>query len=157
MNGTPALLSSAPHRGFRFVTSSCPAPATGSNLVRAWMSFKAATTSSMEPKPFRVPCTNIAGVWRRGKCSVRNSLGRCGGWSGYPEIPATDYRDLSASPVYNGALPEGIDCQRCHGPGAAHVEGAQTPGTSIPQINALILNPTKLSKPSEGGLRTMPP
>lgn len=67
----------------------------------------------------------------------------------YPEIPATDHRDLSASPVYSGALREGIDCQRCHGPGAAHVKAAQTPGTSIAQINALILNPIKLSKGRE--------
>jgi Flp pilus assembly protein TadD len=64
----------------------------------------------------------------------------------YPEIPATDHRDLAASPVYSGALPEGIDCQRCHGPGAAHVKAAQTPGTSIQQISASILNPTRLSK-----------
>jgi tetratricopeptide (TPR) repeat protein len=63
----------------------------------------------------------------------------------YPEIPAIDHRDLSASPMYSGALPEGIDCQRCHGPGAAHVKAALTPGTSIQQISALILNPTRLS------------
>jgi tetratricopeptide (TPR) repeat protein len=63
----------------------------------------------------------------------------------YPEIPATAHRDLSANPVYNGQLPEGIDCQRCHGPGAAHVNAAQTPKTSIPQIRALILNPAHLS------------
>jgi len=64
----------------------------------------------------------------------------------YPEIPATDHRDLSGSPVYSGALPEGIDCQRCHGPGAAHVKAAQTSGDSIQQIRALILNPMRLSK-----------
>jgi hypothetical protein len=40
---------------FRFVTSSWPAPVTGSSSVRAGMSFNAATTSSMEPKPSRVP------------------------------------------------------------------------------------------------------
>jgi tetratricopeptide (TPR) repeat protein len=64
----------------------------------------------------------------------------------YPEIPATAHRDLSANPVYSGSLPEGIDCQRCHGPGAAHVNAAQSPGASIPQIRALILNPVRLSK-----------
>jgi tetratricopeptide (TPR) repeat protein len=63
----------------------------------------------------------------------------------YPAIPATAHRDLSASPVYSGALPEGIDCQRCHGPGAAHVKTAQTPGSSIQQIRAQILNPIRLS------------
>jgi tetratricopeptide (TPR) repeat protein len=64
----------------------------------------------------------------------------------YPVIPATAHRDLSANPVYSGALPEGIDCQRCHGPGAAHVKAAQTPGNSIQQISAQILNPARLSK-----------
>jgi tetratricopeptide (TPR) repeat protein len=64
----------------------------------------------------------------------------------YPEIPATAHRDLSANPVYSGALPEGIDCQRCHGPGAAHVKAVQTPGNSVEQIRAQILNPTRLSK-----------
>ena len=63
----------------------------------------------------------------------------------YPEIPATAHRDLSANPVYNGPLPEGIDCQRCHGPGAAHVKTAQSPGVSAPQIRALILNPARLN------------
>jgi tetratricopeptide (TPR) repeat protein len=64
----------------------------------------------------------------------------------YPEIPATEHRDLSANPVYSGPLPEGIDCQRCHGPGAAHVKAAQSAGASLSQIRALILNPVHLSK-----------
>jgi hypothetical protein len=68
---------------FRFVRSSCPAPVSGSNSVRARMSFNAADTSSREPKLSRVPCTNMAGVSRPEKYAVRNSLGRCGGWSGY--------------------------------------------------------------------------
>jgi tetratricopeptide (TPR) repeat protein len=63
----------------------------------------------------------------------------------YPEIPATAHRDLSANPVYNDPLPEGIDCQRCHGPGAAHVRAAQTAGASIQEIRAVILNPVRLS------------
>ena len=63
----------------------------------------------------------------------------------YPPIPPTAHRDLSASPVYGAMLPMGIDCQRCHGPGAAHIKAAQTPGTSANQIKALILNPARLS------------
>ncbi len=39
------------------------------------------------------------------------------------------------SPVYNADLPEGIDCQRCHGPGANH---AKTP------TRANIVNPARL-------------
>ena len=65
--------------------------------------------------------------------------------NGYPEIPPTEHRDLSENPVYGSTLPEGIDCQRCHGPGAAHVKAAQTPGTPLLQIRKLILNPTSLS------------
>jgi tetratricopeptide (TPR) repeat protein len=63
----------------------------------------------------------------------------------YPEIPPIAHRDLSANPVYNGPLPEGIDCQRCHGPGAAHVKAAQSPGVSVSQIRTLILNPARLT------------
>ena len=64
----------------------------------------------------------------------------------YPEIPTTEHRDLSANPVYGDPLPEGIDCQRCHNPGAAHVKAAQSAGTSLSQIRGLILNPVRLSK-----------
>lgn len=40
---------------FLLVMSSWPAPATGSSSVRAGMSFIAAESSSIEPKPSRVP------------------------------------------------------------------------------------------------------
>ena len=33
---------------------------------------------------------------------------------------------LTADPIYPGPLPEGIDCQRCHGPGRAHIESVKT-------------------------------
>lgn len=38
----------------------------------------------------------------------------------YPAIPA-GHEDAGSEPVFAGALPEGIDCQRCHGPGSGHV------------------------------------
>ncbi|QMV18672.1 tetratricopeptide repeat protein [Granulicella sp. 5B5] len=63
----------------------------------------------------------------------------------YPEVPATAHRDLSANPVYTGTLPTGIDCQRCHGPGAEHVKLARTKGESMQAIRASILNPSSLS------------
>jgi tetratricopeptide (TPR) repeat protein len=63
----------------------------------------------------------------------------------FPQIPPTAHRDLSANPVYSGAMPEGIDCQRCHGPGAAHVHAAQTSGASLQQVRTSILNPVNLS------------
>jgi hypothetical protein len=63
----------------------------------------------------------------------------------YPQIPPTAHRDLSASPDYSAALPHGIHCQRCHGPGAAHFKAAQTPGVSAQQARAQILNPMHLN------------
>jgi predicted CXXCH cytochrome family protein len=64
----------------------------------------------------------------------------------YPEIPDTAHRDLSANAVYTGTLPEGIDCQRCHGPGQAHVTAAQTKGADVQKIRAPIVNPIRLNK-----------
>ena len=43
-----------------------------------------------------------------------------------------------------GAIPEGIDCQRCHGPGRAHVQGA-TAGRPLAEIRAAIVNPARLT------------
>ena len=41
--------------------------------------------------------------------------------NGYPEMPLGG--DLPGRDArFPGAIPEGIDCQRCHGPGRAHVE-----------------------------------
>ena len=51
----------------------------------------------------------------------------------------------SPDPVFSGALPEGIDCQRCHGPGARHIHTAQTPGAKPAEISASIVNPARLS------------
>jgi len=61
----------------------------------------------------------------------------------YPEISPTLHRDLSANPIYD-ALPTGIDCQRCHGPGAAHVQAAEE-NASAEKIRSTILNPSRLS------------
>jgi tetratricopeptide (TPR) repeat protein len=55
--------------------------------------------------------------------------------NGYPNIPAGNQAPGS-EPVFLGNLPEGIDCQRCHGPGGEHV---RTSG------RASIVNPAKLS------------
>jgi tetratricopeptide (TPR) repeat protein len=55
--------------------------------------------------------------------------------NGYPAIPAGNEAPGS-DPVFVGELPQGIDCQRCHGPGAEHVRTAG---------RAAIVNPAKLS------------
>jgi predicted CXXCH cytochrome family protein len=48
-------------------------------------------------------------------------------------------------PVVDGARSEGIDCQRCHGPGSRHVELASGGKVSKPEIQAAIVNPARLS------------
>jgi predicted CXXCH cytochrome family protein len=61
----------------------------------------------------------------------------------YPEVP--DGSDRRGTPQsFPASLPEGIGCQRCHGPGAKHIRTA-TDGSSIDAIRAAIVNPAKLS------------
>jgi tetratricopeptide (TPR) repeat protein len=57
----------------------------------------------------------------------------------YPEIPPR--ADVWDGAVYMGPLPEGIDCQRCHGSGAAHVKAAQEGKPA-----GTIVNPARLSR-----------
>jgi Flp pilus assembly protein TadD len=64
----------------------------------------------------------------------------------YPRIPA-GHDEAGSEPLYAGDLPEGIDCQRCHGSGANHVRIAQTAGASVEAIRKAIVNPARL--PSE--------
>jgi tetratricopeptide (TPR) repeat protein len=54
--------------------------------------------------------------------------------NGYPVGKASDTNE----PVFGERLPEGIDCQRCHGPGRAHVESKGSAKT--------IVNPVKLDR-----------
>ncbi len=62
----------------------------------------------------------------------------------YPRIPAGHERPL-ADAVYETPLPEGIDCQRCHGSTARHLQVAGNPGATKAEIRASILNPATLS------------
>lgn len=63
--------------------------------------------------------------------------------NGYPEIePGSDDRDGASR--FPGRLPEGIDCQRCHGPGRNHVTAAQR-GESRDRLRDSIVNPARLS------------
>jgi predicted CXXCH cytochrome family protein len=63
--------------------------------------------------------------------------------NGYPATPtgAGDYNDAT---VFPSELPEGIDCQRCHGAGTSHVALARK-GASPSVIRAAIVNPARLS------------
>jgi Flp pilus assembly protein TadD len=62
----------------------------------------------------------------------------------YPRIPA-GHAEPGSEPVYSGALPEGIDCQRCHGPGGNHVRMAGTQGANVEDVRRAIVNPARLS------------
>jgi tetratricopeptide (TPR) repeat protein len=61
----------------------------------------------------------------------------------YPKIPAANHQRF-AEPVYATSMPEGIDCQRCHGPGRNHVLSAKTAGATREKIRNSIVNPTRL-------------
>jgi predicted CXXCH cytochrome family protein len=61
--------------------------------------------------------------------------------NGYPEGDAGPERS-----IFPEKLPHGIDCQRCHGPGRAHVEAARS-GRAAPElVRSTIVNPGQLSR-----------
>ncbi len=64
--------------------------------------------------------------------------------NGIPEIPPEGSRP-GAEPAFSGNIPEGIDCQRCHGPGGKHVETAERVGATIEDIRKAIVNPARLT------------
>jgi predicted CXXCH cytochrome family protein len=64
--------------------------------------------------------------------------------NGIPRIPEGNEAPGS-DPVFLGDLPEGIDCQRCHGPGGNHVRTAGSAGAKVADIRAAIVNPARLS------------
>ena len=58
--------------------------------------------------------------------------------------PAGAVREAAGEdPVFPPELPQGIDCQRCHGRGDDHVQAAQS-GAAGARIRAAILNPARL-------------
>jgi tetratricopeptide (TPR) repeat protein len=64
--------------------------------------------------------------------------------NGIPRIP--EGNDAPGSdPVFLGDLPEGIDCQRCHGPGGNHVRIAGSAGAKVADVRAAIVNPAHLN------------
>jgi predicted CXXCH cytochrome family protein len=63
----------------------------------------------------------------------------------YPKIPA-GHAEPGSEPLYEGALPEGIGCERCHGDGANHMRVAQTAGAKVEEIRKAIVNPARLGK-----------
>jgi tetratricopeptide (TPR) repeat protein len=64
--------------------------------------------------------------------------------NGYPKIPP-GHEQAFAEPVYAEPMPEGIDCQRCHGPGLRHAELAGSGKASREEVRRAIVNPSRLS------------
>ncbi|HEY3740656.1 MAG TPA: tetratricopeptide repeat protein [Bryobacteraceae bacterium] len=64
--------------------------------------------------------------------------------NGYPKIPE-GHSEPGAEALYVDPLPQGIGCERCHGPGANHVAQAQSGKATIEQIRAAIVNPSRLN------------
>jgi hypothetical protein len=62
----------------------------------------------------------------------------------YPRLPAGN-QEWGAEAQYLEPVPEGIDCQRCHGPGQRHLETAGRAGAGSDEIRASIVNPKRLS------------
>lgn len=56
-----------------------------------------------------------------------------------------DRPEWGAEAAYLQPMPEGIDCQRCHGPGALHIEAAGRAGGKPEEIRGAIVNPQRLS------------
>lgn len=66
----------------------------------------------------------------------------------YPKIPESLEHSASAEMTFSEPVPEGIDCQRCHGPGQWHVDLASA-GGKPEQIRAAIVNPKRLNPARE--------
>jgi predicted CXXCH cytochrome family protein len=52
----------------------------------------------------------------------------------------------TSEPLFGDRIPEGIDCQRCHGPGRTHIEAAGSGRATPESIRAAIVNPAKLNR-----------
>ncbi len=66
----------------------------------------------------------------------------------YPKIPKAN-EEHGAEAVYLLPLPNGIDCQRCHGPGRNHIDTVGKTGVTPEEIRASIVNPKRLTPERE--------
>jgi predicted CXXCH cytochrome family protein len=62
----------------------------------------------------------------------------------YPAV-GNDADRTGGDASFPGKIPEGIDCQRCHGPGGAHIRATQSINSTADQIRKSIVNPARLS------------
>src|SRR6185436_12013393 len=79
------------------------------------------------------------GVMRR----VRHECMFC--HNGYPEV-AEEKLSYWRPQSFPMKLPEGIGCQRCHGPGAKHIEAANA-HADVREVRSTILNPIRFTRP----------
>lgn len=79
---------------------------------------------------------NHEGVTRR----IRHECLFC--HNAYPEIVA-DSNSYWRAQTFPAELPEGIGCQRCHGPGAAHVRAVMT--AKVDEIHSSTVDPSRLA------------
>jgi predicted CXXCH cytochrome family protein len=63
----------------------------------------------------------------------------------YPS-PASAAATIDGDPIFGSDVPEGIDCQRCHGPGQAHAEAAGSGRVKGEELRKLIVNPARLDR-----------
>jgi predicted CXXCH cytochrome family protein len=66
----------------------------------------------------------------------------------YPRIPEALEHAGSTAMTFTEPFPEGIDCQRCHGPGQQHI-GLASARARPEQIRAAIINPRRLAPDRE--------
>lgn len=99
--------------------------------------------------------TEGSGYWamspgydRPGQEDFRRSIpGECMGChNGFPLQGKYPDRGTSGLSVFPKEMPLGIDCQRCHGPGGAHVRAARAANASPDAIRQSIVNPARLSR-----------
>ncbi len=58
--------------------------------------------------------------------------------------PRGQFQDEGTGPEFTGDLPEGIDCQRCHGPGQRHVDAMRA--GNVDAARGAIVNPATLDR-----------
>jgi tetratricopeptide (TPR) repeat protein len=78
--------------------------------------------------------------------SVANNCIFC--HNGYPAQKEAS-GPISSDPIFPERMPEGIDCQRCHGPGQAHIAAARAAFSgrgTFPEIHRTIVNPAQLDR-----------
>jgi Flp pilus assembly protein TadD len=66
----------------------------------------------------------------------------------YPKIPQELEHVQSGEMTFAEPIPQGIDCQRCHGPGQRHVDLASA-GGRVEEVRAAIINPKRLAPDRE--------